>query len=356
MSSNRCPIGLIENAARSELTNPNYTIYHRAALGGLAATITAWGDSPPDGIEAKVERDRVWLKSSETITEKEAVKRILEASFRLTAEKLVDLPGQFIDENSLDLRVAVHQGLCLTFLQHNKMRPGKGVKKVKLKGIDDEAGEFLSYTTIDAYAHQKAQKTNLLDSNQSNGQIPPIASIRQFAVPGAVAELEADSEEVLLLNFLVVACPIFLLRPKVYQPDIAQACVVVPDIVDLERFTRAMRDIVGHGGVKKRFGDKYLERVVGGAEEAALRFLIAIHADDIASESGVSGCQAVTMGVVPWMPKQKNRSMTVRVTGKYQELDVFRAANTHLGLGKSKFIKTKKEKHLPLTTVQYLNL
>lgn len=322
------------------LTNPNYTIYHRAALGGLAATITAWGNSPPDGINAKVEFDRILLKSSEDITEKEAVRRILEASFRLTDDKLIDLPGQFIGENAIDLKIAVHEGLCLTFLQHNKMRPGKEVKKVELRRVDDESGDFLSYKTIDVYAHQKAQKTNLLDSNQPNDQIPATALIRQYAVPGAVALLEATSEEVLLLNFLAVACPIFLLRPKVYQPDIAQACIVVPDVTNLQKFTRAMRRVVGSGGEIKRFGNRYLERVVGGAEEAALRFLIDIYADDIANERGIAGCQAVVMGKVPWDVNQKNRSMTVRVSGDYAEMDIFRAANTYLAT--SRFIKNKK--------------
>lgn len=322
------------------LTDSNYTIYHRAALGGLAATITAWGDSQPDGIKAKVERDRVLLQSSDTITEKEAVKRILEASFRLTDEKLIDLPGQFIDANSEDLKIVVHEGLCLTFLQHNKMRPGKDVKKVELKRADDESGEFLSYKTIDVYAHQKAQKTNLLDSKQPNDLLPPTAMIRQFAVPGAVALLETKSEEVILLNFLAIACPIFLLRPKVYQPDIAQACIVVPDVIDLNKFIRALRRIMGISEEVKRFGNKYLERVVGGAEEAALRFLIDIYGDDIASERGISGCQAVVMGKVPWDVNQKNRSMTVRVTGDYKEIDIFYAAKTYLG--SSKFIKNKR--------------
>lgn len=330
------------------LTNPNYTIYHRAALGGLAATITAWGNSPPNGINATVERDRVLLKSSEDITEKEAVKRILEASFRLTDEKLIDLPGQFIDANSEDLKIAVHEGLCLTFLQHNKMRPGKEVRKVELKRADDEAGEFLSYKTIDVYAHQKAQKTNLLDSNHPNDQLPAIAMIRQFAVPGAVALLETRSEEVLLLNFLAIACPIFLLRPKVYQPDIAQACVVVPDVIDLQKFIRALQRVMRSSGELKRFGNKYLERVVGGAEEAALRFLIDLDIDRIADKPGISGCQAVVMGKVPWDVNQKNRSMTVRVTGDYNEIGIFRAANTYLG--SSKFIKNKKGETFAINT------
>lgn len=323
------------------LTDPNFTIYHRAALGGLAATIAAWNGKPPDGITAPLpERDRVILQSSKDISEKEAVKRILEASFRLTDDKLIDLPGQFIDENSLDLKVAVHEGLCLTFLQHNKMRPGKEVKKIELKRADDESGDFLSYKTVDTYAHQKAQKTDLLEKKQPDDAIPPTAMIRQFAVPGAVALLEAKSEDVLLLSFLAVACPTFLLRPKIYQPDIAQACVVVPDVTDLQKFIRAMRRVMGTSGRIDRFGNKYLERVVGGAEEAALRFLIDMYADDVASERGISGCQAVVMGKVPWDVNQKNRSMTVRVSGDYPEIAIFQVAYQYLG--SSKFIKNKK--------------
>ena len=43
------------------LSNPGYTLYHRAALGGLAATIRAWGANPPEGITAEVTRERVRL-------------------------------------------------------------------------------------------------------------------------------------------------------------------------------------------------------------------------------------------------------------------------------------------------------
>jgi len=328
------------------LSDPNFTVYHRAALGGLAATIEAWNGNSPDGIIANAERDRVILQSSDDISEKEAVKRILEASFRLTDDKLVDLPGQFIDENSLDLKVAVHEGLYLTFLQHNKMRPGKEEGKIELNNVDDESGDFISYKKFDAYAHQRAQKTGLLEQNDD--VVPARAMIRQFAVPGAVALLEAKAEEVLLLSFLAVACPTFLLRPKIYQPDIALACIVVPDVIDLKKFTRAMRRIMGASGRLERFGNKYLERVVGGAEEAALRFLLDMSADDIASERGISGCQAVVMGKVPWDVNQKNRSMTVRVSGNYPEIGVFRVANQYLG--NSKFIKDKKGKAFAINT------
>ena len=101
------------------LSNPGYTIYHRAALGGLAATIRAWGTNPPDGITAEVTRDRVRLAWSDQMTDQEALHRILEASFKLTADKLIDLPGQGIKAGQDDLRLAIHNGIAGTFLQHH---------------------------------------------------------------------------------------------------------------------------------------------------------------------------------------------------------------------------------------------
>ena len=59
------------------LTNPGYTIYHRAALGGLAATIRAWGNNAPEGIEAEFTRDTARLAWGDDITDQEALRRIL---------------------------------------------------------------------------------------------------------------------------------------------------------------------------------------------------------------------------------------------------------------------------------------
>lgn len=107
------------------LTNPGYTIYHRAALGGLAATIRTWGKNAPEGIEAEFTRDTARLTWSDEITDQEALRRILNASFKLTKEKLIDLPGQGIGVGQDGLRLAVHNGICGTFLQHPKMRLGE---------------------------------------------------------------------------------------------------------------------------------------------------------------------------------------------------------------------------------------
>jgi CRISPR-associated protein Cas8a1/Csx13 len=323
------------------LSHPGYTIYHRAALGGLAATIRAWGTNPPDGITAEVTRDCVRLAWGDRMTDQEALHHILEASFKLTADKLIDLPGQGIKAGQDDMRLAIHNGIAGTFLQHNKMRPGEKEPRRFALRIDDDTSEIFTYKAINSYAHQKAQGTGLLDAKYK-GHFPPTASIPQAVVPGAMSgamELQSSAEEAILLLFLMVGCAIFLLRPRTYQ-DKAQYCVIVPDVIDLERFARALHWIAITGPGIKRFSNRYLERVVGGAEEAALRFLIDLQADDITSERSVAGCLAVAMGKVAWDKNQLNRSIIIKLKGDYAEMDIFRAADTYLS--HARIIKSKK--------------
>lgn len=324
------------------LSNPGYTIYHRAALGGLAATIRAWGNDKPDGIEAELRNDSVRLSWGGDITDQAALHRILAASFRLTKDKLIDLPGQGIGTDQDDLRLAIHNGIAGTFLQHHRMRPGeKEPRRIELKVGDQEVGEMFTYKAINSYAHQKAQGTGLLD-DKHKVIWPAVASIPQSVVPGAMNgafELQAPAEEVVLLLFLMVGCPVFLLRPRTYQEK-AQYCVIVPDVIDLIAYARGLQRMALSGQTVKRFSNTYLGRVVGGAEEAALRFLIDLYADDIRSERSVAGCVAIAMGKVAWGADQINRSVIVKLKDDYSEMAVFRAANTYLG--KTKVIKTKK--------------
>ena len=231
-----------------QLSNPSYTIYHRAALGGLAATVRAWGTNPPDGIIAAVTRDHVRLAWSGQVTDQEALRRILEVSFKITADRLIDLPGQGIKSAQEDLRLAMHNGIIGTFLQHPKMRPGeKEPRRFELK-TDDDVSEIFTYKAVNSYAHQKAQGTELLEKKYKEC-FPPIASIPQSVVPGAMSgalDLQAPPEDVMLLLFLMVGCAIFLLRPRTYREK-AQYCVIVPDVIDLEMFARSLHRIAAPG-------------------------------------------------------------------------------------------------------------
>jgi CRISPR-associated protein Cas8a1/Csx13 len=330
-----------------ELRNPNYTIYHRAALGGLAATVQAWKRKPklaPPGVRAEVRSDAVEISWDAALTNREVVQRILEASFKLTEDKLIDLPGHGVEADRDDLRLAIHTGLCGTFLQHNKMRPGeKAPRTLIVRDDGDEDGHLFSYKAVNAYAHQKAQGTDLFDE-KLNGGLPHTASIPQSVVPGAMSGatgLEGSPEDVLLLMYLMVGSAIFLLRPRTYQ-DRAQYCVVVPDVTNLTRFAENVREMAAYGASVKRFANTYLGRVVGGAEEAALRFLIDLEADSLTNdlERCVSGCLAVAMGKVAWDKNQINRSIVVRIKSDYPEIGVFRAATQHFS--KARILTSKK--------------
>lgn len=335
------------------LSNPGYTIYHRAALGGLAATIRAWGSNPPEGITAELYQDRVRLAWSDQLSDQEALRRILAASFKLTDDKMIDLPGSGIRTGQEDLRLAIHNGILGTFLQHHKMRPGeKEPRHFVLRTVDDESGAFLTYKAVDSYAHQVAQGTGLLDV-KLNGKWPEVATIPQSVIPGAMAgavPLKASAQEVVLLLFLMVGCSFFLLRPRTYKEK-AQTCIVVPDIVDLSAFARAVHRIASAGQNLVRLSNTYNRRVVGGVEEAALRFIVDLGAEDIASERCIAGCLAVAMGKVAWDPNQINRSLIVKLKGDYPELGVFRAAYQYFGDAKMIKLRSGESYAIPACPV-----
>lgn len=331
------------------LSNPNYTIYHRAALGGLAATIRAWEDEgQPDGIKAEVKREQVSLIWDKNLSDQEFLRRLIHASFKLDEEtKLIELPGQQITAGIKDLRLAIHNGIAATFLQHNKMRPGeKTPRMTPISNADGTELGVFSYKAVNEYAHRKAQGLGLLDA--TGGALPATAAIPQWMVPGATggaAALEAPTDEVILLMYLMVGSAVFLLRPRTSQEK-AQACVIVPDVIDLDAFAIAVKRTAASGQKFERFSNTYLGRVVGGAEEAALSFLLDLHAEEkVKSQRSVAGCIVVAMGKVAWDKNQINRSLIAKVRDDYEEMAVFEAARP---LGKSKVIKTKDGGHFVL--------
>jgi len=335
-----------------QLTNPGYTIYHRAALGGLAATIHAWGKDLPEGIRAGIDKNEAWLDWDSNITDQEALKRILAASFKLTKDGMIDLPGQGIGTRD-DLRLAIHNSIMSTFLEHPQLPGKKQIKKLTLKLIDDPQPRFLSFKSTDLYANQIAHKTGLLDE-KLKGNFPDQASIPKYIIPGAFEgahALESRSSEVILLLYLIVGSALFQLRPRQKELKKFQYCLVMPDVTDLKAFARSLNRISSAGGIEL-FTNSATGRVVGGSEEAALKFLIDLHtADNILGERSVSGCQAIAMGKVAWDKNQINRSISIKIRDDYPEIGVFRAS---LPLGRTKIHTNEKDEvfmfpgsHLP---------
>ncbi len=324
------------------LNNPACTIYHRAALGGLAATIHSWEGKPPEGINATITPDKVSITWDSDLSDREALKLILQASFRLNDLNMIDLPGQGIPLDRDDLRLAIHNGITQTFLQHHTSRPGpKEPKTLICRSVDDDDNLVLSYKPLDSYAHQYATGTGLFDE-KGKGQFPFTASIPQSIIPGAfkgAQSLDSSPENVILLLFLLVGCSVFHLRPRVMEQRKKTQywyCVVIPDVRDLVAFSKSLRRISKAGTDMRLFSNTYLGRVVGGAEEAALRFLLDLQAAGsiLGEERSISSCQAVGIGQVAWDKNQVNRRISIRIRDDYDEIEVFRAANQHLGQSK----------------------
>lgn len=319
------------------LNEPRWTVYHRAALGGLAATIRAW-ETPPAGIEASCTRQEVRIAWGSELSDREALRRILDASFRID-DGLIDLPGQRLSSARADLRIAVHNAVCMTFLQHPKRRPGpKEPRIVALRDSDDKPVGNLSYKALTSYAHRDAQKTGLLDRDS----FPPVAAIPSWMIPGAVegaGALDASPADAILLLYVMVGAAVFLLRPHAWG-DKAKACIVLPEVRDLIAFADAIGALAVAPATPvaarrpHACGD-YVGRLVGGVEEAALRFLLDLGVE----QAGVEGVHAVAMGKVAWDSHQLNRSMRAHLHSRYEELDVYRVAQQNLG--RARVIPTK---------------
>src|SRR5947207_8438670 len=113
--------------------------------------------------------------------------------------------------------------------------------------------------------------------------------LMQWLVPGAqkgARVLDASPPDAFLLLFLMIASATFLIRPRDPRKNM-YSCIVIPDVNDLREFARSLHSIAAVGRGTERLTDSYLGHVVGGAEEAALRFLIDLKAFDITRERGV---------------------------------------------------------------------
>ncbi|HUC93259.1 MAG TPA: type I-MYXAN CRISPR-associated Cas8a1/Cmx1 [Paenibacillus sp.] len=320
------------------LDNPAYTIYHRAALGGLASTVRAWskegdGEELADkGIHGQYDEMSVTLEWGDAMEGTEALRQVLQASFRVTENKLIDLPGHGIPSNRHAERVAVHNAILGTFLQHHTTRSvNKDIAFINIANADQEDRPpiLISYKPVNNFAHQSAKGMELLD--KKGGSLPKTAKIPQYVVPGAMSgsvSLEAPGDEAFLLLYLIVGCPLYLVRSDSWKEKV-QFGILVPDVSNLKQFVRRVHRDHDQATMIERsdlFG--YDNRIVGGAEEAAVHFLVGRTVGDRIDKDfmGVRGFQTVAMGKVAWDGNQNNRSSMRAIRLHYDEIDIYRAA------------------------------
>jgi CRISPR-associated protein Cas8a1/Csx13 len=124
--------------------------------------------------------------------------------------------------------------------------------------------------------------------------------------------------------------------------------VVVPDVVDPRSFAIALSRLTARRSDVSSFSSSLRGRVVGGAEEAAMRFLLDLTIQRNVSHKSVSRCLAIAMGKVAWDKNQVNRSSSIEIRDDYPEMAVFEAANQYLG--RTRLVKGRNDEAFAVPT------
>jgi CRISPR-associated protein Cas8a1/Csx13 len=289
-----------------DLGNPCFTLLHRAGLAGLWMTLKqleAEKVNLPQGLTWQLTHRNVqlsWQGNDQIVLE-----WLLKESFQLQ-DGLISLRGLNAKTIRRDALAIVHQGILGTFLQHNSTHKSIGVKTEALKLDEGELEMQVTYKALSSYAYQEFA-SNLCDK-QGNlltqpisiaGWLNPGAAVRHVAF-SADTSFEEPPECALILLFAPVACYYYILRSKLRDKR-AQYALVIPEIIDLEKFAQYKQDL--HGRLAT-----YQDFYASGLGDAGLRFLTYETTAGIASDAGVQRCQVVTLGTVAWSTQQKTRT------------------------------------------------
>lgn len=289
-----------------DLGNPRFTLLHRAGLSGLWMTLKQLEQEKvklPEGLTWQLTHRNVkisWEGHDQTILE-----WLLTESFQLQ-DGLISLRGLNAKTMRRDSLAIVHQGILGTFLQHNSTHKSTGVKTEVLKLDENELEIKVTYKALSSYAYQEFA-SNLCDKYGKlliqpisiAGWLNPGAAVRHVAF-SADTSFEEPPECALILLFAPVACYYYILRSKLRDKR-AQYALVIPEIIDLEKFAHYKQDV--HGRLAT-----YQDFYASGLGDAGLRFLTYETTAGIASDAGVPRCQVVTLGTVAWSTQQKTRT------------------------------------------------
>jgi CRISPR-associated protein Cas8a1/Csx13 len=335
---------------RMELFAPGMSLLHRAGLGGLACTLSAWEDDyragrlsedrlpgPCDNGEMpwSIEPEAVTLNFGQPQKARLYLQRLFEYAFQIK-DGLIFMPGQFDTPPAFPIRAELQSALTLTLLQHNKSRDlQKDEKKTHYHpehdGID---GVSVQYKECQWFKHQSKWEELIdqddcqqMDKLEVDGSISPGAVVRHQAFPGTKAT--EPPERYLPLLFALVgtmALPI----------NRGTGVLIVPDVTDLIAFMvtrramspRSVRDCQVGGGADGGF-QALLRARDSPIREAQTR----LRAARTAFHLGITGCFVMTFRSTPWSTQQKSRVATVFVRADDQRaLDRFERAMKHLPL------------------------
>jgi CRISPR-associated protein Cas8a1/Csx13 len=290
------------------LGDPGITLMHRAGIAGLWMTLEQLQREYPD--PSSREGNLTWSLTARRVSldwegqDLEVLDWLLKQSFRISDEGLISLTGLNPGQMDLQTRITVHQGIRGTFVQHPSAFKSAGEETRSLQ-IDPDSPEIVvNYKKARSYAHQDFAKK--LCDKKGNLSTKPIA-VAGWLNPGATVRhvafsnqtgFEEPPKRALALVFAPVACQYFILRSRLRDKR-AQYALIVPEVVDLETYTRRRRQFSNFG---------YKNFCASGLGDAGLKFLTHETTLELAKRNRVERCQTIVFGTVAWSSQQKTRT------------------------------------------------
>lgn len=329
-----------------QLDDRRLTMLHSAGIAGLAMTLNRLDklypqfDQRPAGWKWSL--DEIKIELFWTGDDAIALKWLLSESFKIDGDGLISLTGLATKNMDVSIRLAIHQGITKSFLQHGLSRKSAGtdIATISIDGKDVEIG----YKKLASYSHQNFTKD--LCDRKGRLQTEPIG-IKSWLYPGATVRHNVDEqatifrespELALALLFAPLACQFFLLPIKGFFND-PRIVLVIPAVINL---TTSIGSLLAMAAVN------YQDRCILHPIEAGWRFFERDRQLNKSNDDQITSCQIITFQSEVWAKQQRLRSrvdvMEVRdtVLDRYQQLTSKLSTN--------RVVTGKKDKHFLVAT------
>ena len=269
---------------------------------------------------------------------------LLEESFKIDGDGLISLTGLMPAKMEFPARLAVHQGIIKSFLQHGGSRKSTdGTIALSIDGKDLE----ISYKKLTSYVHQNFKKD--LCDRKGRLQTKHIG-IKGWLYPGATVRHNVDEkstifreppELALALLFAPLACQFFFLSNKGFFNN-PRIVVVIPAITNL---IKAAKSCLSMGTLN------YQDRCILYPQEAGWRFFARDRQLNKIDSDRITTCQIVTFQAEVWAKQQKLRSQVDVVEVRDDILDRYQQLTAKLST--NRVIVSKKEEHFMIYYHQF---
>jgi CRISPR-associated protein Cas8a1/Csx13 len=175
------------------LDDRRVTMLHSAGIAGLAMTLAHLDKLYPQRHQRPAglvwSLDEVKIELFWTGDDEIALEWLIGESFKIDEDGLISLTGLVPADMDISARLALHQGVTKSFLQHGRLRKsaGNNTTIISIDGKDIEIG----YTKLASYAHQKF--TEDLCDRQGKLDPQPIG-IKSWLYPGATVRHNVDEK------------------------------------------------------------------------------------------------------------------------------------------------------------------